>query len=752
VNAARSSIVEARSSISKREKPLVVRSRSGLFALCLALSLSLGCAKTQHVDPVVPVSTSDAPAILVEPANFARQAHALLLSEERNQETKLRLAGIVQYQLTRADQLFKDGHVIEAEDMVTGALLLLRHDDELISATRGQESALFQAAHAAARSGDAGRAGALYELTLNVAQDPRVVAEAKDHLAALRSWNEETDGKTALSKAGETTRRALARAIVSPKAEAYLDARDSIIKWMHTALTSSTMEQAPESSAEREQALEAYRAIRTGAPALVALCLRQGSPEAALAALEEANLDRALPPGLASLIEDAEKKQQPEAWLELFRQLESLREEEGTETSLPRYVLDAAAFWSAIKLYRAAPGKLEHAMPLAMTLVEFGMPSVASSLLSQNADKKSDRQAVAWSLSLVLRGLLELSRTDQLHDARRSYSEASKLLKLADEMPGGGPGSAEAESLMAALESRHGFVDRALPLLESSVRRVPSAEALLRLAQLQAQNDQLKKAEQSIVTAIDLAQKDGNLLLEARAEEALFRAHREAGDHTKAEAALGRALSRTLVLRKMEVSTFDTATVERQLARLLEYYGKTREMRQAYLRALAASRSSALELEITLTDMSRAALTTGDLSLGRSATPSALDFGLPPENSIYIALWQQLLEKRMGTQADGVSREVLMRAGKASGWLDTLRRFGLGEIEAETLEKAAEGIPEKAEATFYKTLDLGNSNVQKSALLPIAESAAVDLIEVRIAQDLLQTEHTYALPEGVEIP
>lgn len=723
-----------------------------MLALYLSLGTTFGCAKTQHVDPVVPVSTSDAPAILVEPDDFARQAHLLLLSTERDQESKLRLAGIVQYQLSEADRLFHDGFVVEAEDMVTGALLLLRHDDELISATRGQESALFQAAHAAARTGDAGRAGALYELTLNVARDPKVVSEAKEHLAALQSWNKHTDGTTALLQAGESTRRALSRAVVDPQAKAYLDARDGIIQWMHTALTSSSGASQPESSADREQALEAYRAIRTGAPALVALSLRQGSPGAAILALEDANLDRALPPGLTELIEEAEKKNSPEAWLELFRQLESLREEEGTETSLPRYVLDAATFWSAIKLYRAAPGKLEHAMPLAMTLVEFGMPQVASSLLSQNADKKSDKQALAWSLSLVLRGLLELSRTDQLHAARRSYKEAAGLLQLADETPGGGPGSADAESLMAALEARHGFVEKALPLLESSVSRLPSAEALLRLAQLQIQKGQTPKGERSIQKAVDLAQKSGNLLLEARAEEALFRAYRAAGDHKKAEAALGRALSRILVLRKMEVATVETATVERQLAHLLEYYGKTREMRQAYFRALDASHSSALELEITLTDMSRAALTTGDLSLGRRASQSALDFGLPPENAVYIALWQQLLEKRSGTNADGVSREVLMRASKAQGWLDALRRFGLGEVEASALKNAAKGIPEKAEAEFYAVLNQEKSAVQKSRLLPIADSAAVDLIEVRIAQDLIHGGQVYSLPEGVTIP
>ncbi len=689
---------------------------------------------------------------MVAPDDFAKEAHALLLSTDRDDKSKLRLAGVVQYQLSRADHLFEEGFTVEAEDMVTGALLLLRHDDELLSATRGQESALFQAAHAAAKTGDAGRAEALYRLTLNVAENAAIIEESKEHLDALRKWNEETDGASPLEKSGEKSRRALARAVVDPTAEAYLEARDGVIEWMHAALTSSAGQTQPESRSERELALEAYRAIRTGAPALVALSLRQGSPQAAVGALEDANLDRALPPGLASLIEDASKKNNPDAWLELFRQLEGIRDEEASETSLPRYVVDGATLWSAIKLYRSSPGKLENAMPLAMTLVEFGMPAVASSLLSQNADKKSDPQAIGWSLSLVLRGLLELSRTEQLHAARRSYTEAGPLLRLADELGGSGPGSADAESLMSALEARNGHVERALPLLESSVKKAPSPEALLRLAQLQTQRGQFEKAQSSIEKAIDLAQKSGNLLVEARAEEALFRAHRAANHHEKAEAALGRALLRTLVLRQMEVSTVETATVERQLAGLLQYYGKTREMRQAYFRALDASRSSALELEMTLTDMSRAALSLGDVNLGRRATQSALDFGLPPENSIYIALWGQLLEKRSGADSDGVSREVLMRAGKAEGWLDTLRQFGLGELEAKDLLTAANGIPEKAEAEFYAMLSKGKSKLKSEQLKPIANSSAVDLIEVRIAQDLLIGAKTYALPEEAELP
>src|SRR5690606_8051618 len=163
-----------------------------------------------------------------------------------------------------------------------------------------------------------------------------------------------------------------------------------------------------------------------------------------------------------------------------------------------------------------------------------------------------------------------------------------------------------------------------------------SPETLLRLAQLQAQQGQLQKAMRTILKAVDLAQKAGDLLMEARAEEALVRAHRTAGDRNRASAPLDRAPSRTLALRQTEVSTVEQASIERQPARLLQYYGRTSESRQAYQRALDARLSSTLELEITRTDMSRAALTTGDLKLGRRATQSALDFGVRPENSIYI--------------------------------------------------------------------------------------------------------------------
>jgi hypothetical protein len=52
------------------------------------------------------------------------------------------------------------------------------------------------------------------------------------------------------------------------------------------------------------------------------------------------------------------------------------------------------------------------------------------------------------------------------------------------------------------------------------------------------------------------------------------------------------------------------------------------------------------------------------------------------------------------------------------------------------------------EADFYSALSQG----KEQALRKIAQSSAVDLIEVRIAQDLVAPESKYDLPEDVKLP
>lgn len=724
--------------------------RRTYLSVLTVLSLLGSCAcGSPRVAAVTPAQLSDDPATPISPDKFAVKTHSLLLSTDRNQKSKLELAGVVQYQLARAGRLFASGFPAEGEDAVTGALLMLRHDDELLSATRGQGDALLQAAHSAAQHGDAGRAQALYELTLRVHEDAQVKSDIGGHLQALDTYREGTRGDSALLRVGEQTREDLARSVVDPSTETYLKARDGLVSWMRAAVSSRALEEAPLTPQQREIAMEAYRAFRTGAPAMIALNLRQGTPVAAVSALEEAQLGAALAPGLRALLEATAKDNEPEAWMALFRQFDDQRNEPEPEVSFPRYLSDAAAFWAAVGLYRSSPGPIEHAMPLSMTLVEFGMPEVASTLLSQNSSEGTSSDALSWGVTLVLRGLLELSRTDQLEAARRSYLEAQPLFERAKSLPPDGPHPARAQALMAALETRHGHAERALPLLQGSVELHPEPATQLRLSRLFEQAGKLPQAVRHADLAVDLAQESGDLLSEARAEEMLFRLFRLQGDAGRAQAALERSLRRTLVLRDMGLPTVSEASVERHLASLMEYYGDARQAQSAYRRALIASAMSPAELEITLTDMARAGLTLGSVHMTREAVKNAIDKGLPAENSIYIALWHQLNLGLTKKKHDGLTHQVFSEATDATGWLRTLRDFGLGEIDAAALQQLASGIPEKAEAEFYAALT--RTPMDKKALLGVAQSSAVDLVEVKIAADLT-SKHDYPFPSDITLP
>lgn len=742
--------------------PLLIALRvGGRWSLALSLSAAaLGCNKAAAPPAVTPVQVSDAPATAVTSAEFPNVLQELLASEDRSAQTKLLLAGVVQYQLSRAQALFERGFTEEGEDVVTGALLLLRHDDELRSATRGQSDALVYAGHAAARLGDAGRARALYQLALATTDHAVLRAELEEHIAAIDSFNSSVTGKSALLVLGEKTRAGLSQSVVDPSAGNYLDAKQAIIGWMRAALTSSELESQPATPQERDLAVEAYRAVKTGAPAMVALNLRQGAPSAAVSALREAGLERALPPGYISLIESTVERNSAEAWLTLFRQFEEARSEEPSETTLPRYVNDAASFWAALGLYRHREERLEYAMPLAMVLVEFGFPEVASSVLSKNAGESARPDAVAWSSTLVLRGLLELSRTDQLLAARRSYQEARPLFaKVRTQMGKGAPDPARAQLLMAALEVRHANLDEARTLLLEARSISPHAHTSLRLGQIERQRDRLSEAGRLFEDAISLAQKSGDLKLETEGEWALFLLGREAGQGDAASAALRRALARSVVLQRMAPSTTTAAEVERQLAGILQYYAAPQALHATYRRAIEQSRMNPAELEMTLTDMARAALTLGDLRLGSWATSEVINLGLAPENAIYVALWYQLLQVHLGQRPDGLSRQVFEQAGRARGWSGTLRRFGLGELDAEQLLAAAETKVEKTEAAFYAALSRtkpGDGNWEKQ-LGRVASSSAIDLIEVRMAEDLLDRTRSTTLfgqplPEDVEIP
>jgi len=717
-----------------------------------------GCASGPGTGPQTPANGEVAPPPTLTDAAFAPAAHRILLANDRNGETKQLLASVVQHQLKRAEALYDLGYPAAAEAAASGALLLLRRDDNVASALHGQSQTLLLSANAAARRGNAGRARALYQLTKSANRDPAVEAQINRHLTALDDFTRSTIGTSPVIRTGEASREKLAAAWVDPSNEAFTAAQASVIAWMETALESQVAEGGPTSRGERDDAMEAYRAVRSGAPALIALGLRQGDPLSAVKALDDADLSRALPPGVRLRLEAAGESGSPEAYLDLFRLFDGVRREGDVETSLPPHVADGATLWATIGLYRSSPGRLEHAMPLAMSLVEYGMPEVATTLLAQNVDQRTSAEALGWSLSLVLRGLIELSQTEQTSAAERSVAEAEPLLRLAEEARYSEvrPEPARVYSLLASIEIRTGALDRALPLLKKAVEHTPTADTLVRLASLERQRGELDGALATLKRAILVAQKSGDVLIEAHAEELSFQLERDRGNTAEARAALGRALERTLTARALDLAVVPPAAVERLFARILEHYGDMRGSRRAYERALSASRGHSIEIEVTLTEMARGALTTGDVRLARLATRSALDLGLAPKDLIYIALWQKLTEQRAGASSDGLPSQIFTSATDTTGWNAQLQKFALGELDGRGLNEAARTLPERTEADFYQALAIRVPAAAPAevaaALLRVADSQALDLIEVKIARDLLAPAQKFALPDGVTVP
>lgn len=718
-----------------------------LLALLLG-STACGARSGPGAETPAAAVTTKAPVLSAE--DFAKTAHIVLSSQDQSDATKLQLASVVQYQLRRAEALYAQGYTEAAESVTSGALLLLRQDDAIASALQGRDLALLGSAHAAARRGNAGRAEALYRLTLQTTKNPATRKQIEDHLTALSQFSAATTASSPLIQAGDHARDKLAAAWVDPTSTARRTAQEAILDWMHEALGSELSENGPSSRMERDEALEAYRAVRSGAPALIALGLRHGDPLSAVRALDEAELSRALPPGIRLRLDAAGQAGSSEAYLDLFRLFEGLRRDGEEEAQLPPQVADGATLWTTIGLYRSSPGKLEHAMPLAMSLVEYGLPEVATSVLAQNLDPRTTPEALGWSLGLVLRGMIELSQTNQTKAAERCFIEAAPLLRLAEEPRYAGvrPEPARVYSLLASIEIRVGGLDRALTLLQQVATRTPSADTLIRLAGLHRQKGELNEAAAALEAALHLAQKVGNVLLEAYAEELSFQIERERGNTDEAKRALERALERTLTARAIDLSVLSTAAVERHLARILENYGNERATRRAYERALGVSRGNPAELEMTLTDMARSALTTGDVRLARLATRSALELGLSPDELIYIALWQKLTEQRARTGSDGLPAQVFQSAQGTTGWLAQLRLFALGQLDGAALLSVAQSIPEKAEAEFYRALtESGDADLGQ-----VAKSTAIDLIEVKIAKDLLAPPQQLTIPSHLTIP
>jgi len=727
---------------------------------CAAALASSGCANhpSQAKSPAASETGSSIPA--VDDAAFAQAAYKVLVSAEATPERAGLLLGVVRRQLQRAKARFDAGQREAGLKALTGAFYLMRAGEFQDAALDGAEGALSAGAAEVARLGQEGYAFTLYGMLRDKLPKGPERDEVEAHLEAMARFSRATHGAGPMQSAGADLRAATQRSLFEARKATLEAASERAVQWLKRALESNAADAPMNSNADRDEAYEAYRALRGGGYTLIALYLRHGDARGVLSAADRADLGRIIAPELRDRLERAADDNDADAWADLCHFFDSASRAADAEGLLDHTLMEAATWGAGVQLFRAEPSSMRGVAPLAAQLVSYGMAEVAPLVLTPAVTKEASVETVSFALGIVGKALVAEESLDQLPSARRTFENAQPLLALAENKANLGkvsPSSARLRYVMGALETRHGELARALPLIQSAARAEPSLESLMTLSAIERQRDQ-KAALFTLGQAVELAKAANDPLAETDALNMKFEVYRDHGDAERAAQTLDAALSRAVeAQRSARSGGAALARSERLLARILEHYDDPLAARRATERAYEASSSDPKQLTATVLDAARRALTHADLRASRRAAQRAVAANLPSEDLVYVALWLQLVEKKLNVPSDGTVEEAYAGVDENSGWPARLRAWARGKLSDQDLLNAARTPSEKTEATFYiAMIKLQTGGDSSKDLERVAQSPAIDLVEVTIARDLLAMRSKpapdYKLPPGVKLP
>jgi hypothetical protein len=727
---------------------------AGASACAPAVNRGARSAANAAASPVHPVAVSD--------AEFGSDLYRVLLSGKPSPKRTDLLVGVVRRQFARAADRFAAGHPKAGLAALTGALYLMRAGEFRPEMLAGASAALSDGAAEVARVGNEGRSLALYDMLITLLPSGAESQGVRAHLAAIAHWEALTQSSGPMQQAGAAEREAVDRSLFDPTHRALDQARDKTLAWLKNALDYDSAELPIRTMSDRDEAIEAYRAIRAGGATLVALYLRHGDAQGALDAIDKADLTRVIPPGLRDRLERAAQDDDPNAWADLYHLFAGAEQTEQPDTGLDAGLAAAGAWGAAVGLYRSGPSSLASAMPLAVQLLRYGMAEAAPIVLSDALGSAPRPAEVSAAMTLVLRAVISENAIDQNAAAERTYRAAAPIMALAESRRLRGevnPSPARLRYVMGALDAQAGELTGALPLLRAAVRDEPSMSALNLIAAIERQQNDDADALKSLARVSAIARAAHLPVAEADALLSAFSIHRELKQDDEARQALSKALARALEARKLARTAAEQSRAERELARVLENYGDERGARRATLRAYEAARSDRNELTATVLDAARRALTHRDLQEGRDAVQRALDANLGDEDLVYAALWLRLLERQLHVSGDGLAEQAFDSVEDASGWPAKLKSWARGKLTNQELLAAARGRSQDTEAAFYTAMSDEVSGKQQAALPKleqVAQSPAIDLIEVSIARDLLAEHQSPALslrlPHDVKVP
>ena len=734
--------------------PLLLALGCGLALATSGCAAHPGHAQSAHDNP----GSSPIPA--VDDEAFAQSAYNVLVSTDGSPQRASLLVGVVRRQLQRAKARFDAGQREAGLNALTGAFYLMRAGEFQDSALDGAEGALSAGASEVARLGQEGYAFTLYGMLRGKLPQGPERTEVEAHLDAMARFAQATRGAGPMQAAGADFRAATQRSLIEARKAALDEASARAIAWLKKALESNAADAPMNSSADRDEAFEAYRALRGGGYTLIALYLRHGDARSVLTAADRADLGRIIAPELRDRLERAAEDNDADAWADLFHFFDSASHAADAEGLLDHTLMGAATWGTAVQLFRAEPGSMRGAVPLATQLVSYGMAEVAPLVLAPAVSKDATPENVSFALGIVGKALVAEDELNQLSSARHTFDNSKPILALAETKANLGkvnPSSARLRYVMGALETRHGELTRALPLVQSAARAEPSLESLMTLSAIERQRDH-GAALTALGQAVELAKAENDPLAETDALNMKFEVYRDHGDAERASKTLDAALSRAVDAQRSARSGGPTlARCERLLARILEHYDDQLATRRATERAYEASSSDPNQLTATVLDSARRALTHADLSAARRAAQRAVAAGLSSEDLVYVALWLQLVEKKLNVASDGTVEEAYAGVDENSGWPARLRAWARGKLSDQDLANSARSASEKTEATFYAAmLKLQSGGDSSKDLERVAQSPAIDLVEVTIARDLLamrtKPAPDYKLPGNVKLP
>lgn len=720
---------------------------------------SVGCGAAVHPPAVAPVATTapEAPLVAASPVAdeaFADELFALLANGAPSPERTRRLGGVVARQLARAGACFARKNEDRGLASLEGAMLLVRAGELTREMIAASDAPLAAALAVVARRGDEGRSLAVYHLRASVAKagSPES-AELAAHLGALATWTSDTRKGEPLETTGANERAAVARALIEPTPEALADARAATVAWLDRAVAFGHADRSPLARPKREEALEAFRAFRSGAETLVALHLRSGDAPGALEAVEASpSAKRLLAPAFHERLVAAASGGDARAWNELASVVyQAARasahgrgddDAETPEVAMDASVLRAAVFGTVLEAFRADPGDAATAVQLASLVARLGMEEAAPLVLARAMGPRASTTEWSAALDLVLELIGRAEQADDPDAARRVFAASRALLDAASSDPLGSrvrPSPARVRLAMGLVEAHAGEIAAARDLLASVAADEMSPEAALTLATIARQMGDAPGTDAALARGLALA--DASSATLASAELHLFAADlaldRRDRDRAKSEAAL--ALGRALDARKAARESALRARAERVLARVLDRYGDVAGTARAVDRALAFSTRDPSQLAVTLLESAARAFVRRDVTRARAALRRALDASLPDDDVVYLALWARLAERQTKALRDDTAESTLA-AVKDEGWTGKLALWATGRLADAALAGAAKTAVQRAEAAFYlacaKRL-AGDEAGATAGFRDVASSPTIDLFEARMARDLL---------------